>query len=113
VSNENAAAAAAVLPIFICPTSERPSPRVKGRGACDYGGIFGERITSPNNPPINQAPTIENDIRSDHLGGAFGLFCDGHVALLAEEMDPDVLAAICTRARQEKIEPVRIESFLK
>ena len=25
--------------------------RVRGRGACDYGGLYGERITSPNNPP--------------------------------------------------------------
>lgn len=160
-SKENAEAARAVLPVFLCPTSERPSLLVSGRGACDYGGIFGERITSPNNPPkgvmlydqkvaprdvkdglqhtlmisedtrwgdgqwinaanvfdqafrINQAPPIENDIRSNHLGGAFGLFCDGRVALLAEEMDRDVLAAICTRARQERIEPLRIESFLQ
>jgi prepilin-type N-terminal cleavage/methylation domain-containing protein/prepilin-type processing-associated H-X9-DG protein len=50
-SPQNAAAAAVVLPIYICPTSLRDSPVVDGRGACDYGGMFGERIMSPNNPP--------------------------------------------------------------
>ncbi len=36
---------------ILCPSSPRTSPLVDGRGACDYGGIYGERITSPNNPP--------------------------------------------------------------
>ena len=48
---ENTAAASQVVSIYLCPTSRRTSPRVQGRGACDYGGIFGERITSPNQPP--------------------------------------------------------------
>ncbi len=47
----NATAAATVLPVYLCPSTPRTSFRVQGRGACDYGGIFGERITSPNNPP--------------------------------------------------------------
>jgi len=48
---DNAAAAATVLPVYLCPSSQRVEPRVLGRGACDYGGMFGERITRPNNPP--------------------------------------------------------------
>jgi prepilin-type N-terminal cleavage/methylation domain-containing protein/prepilin-type processing-associated H-X9-DG protein len=50
-SPHNAAAAATVLPVYLCPTARRDSPLVEGRGACDYGGLFGERITSPNQPP--------------------------------------------------------------
>ena len=50
-SPQNAASAATVLPVYLCPSSRRESPLVDGRGACDYGGLYGERITSPNNPP--------------------------------------------------------------
>jgi prepilin-type processing-associated H-X9-DG protein len=39
------------LPVYLCPSARRDSPLVEGRGACDYGGIYGERITSPNQPP--------------------------------------------------------------
>ena len=47
----NAAGAATVLAVYRCPTVARPAPTVSGRGACDYGGIYGERIASPNSPP--------------------------------------------------------------
>ena len=50
-SEENAPAAAAVVPTYLCPSVPRSSNLVQGRGACDYGGINGERITGPNNPP--------------------------------------------------------------
>lgn len=50
-SPQNAAGAAAVVEVYLCPTSRREGPMSQGRGAIDYGGIFGERITSPNNPP--------------------------------------------------------------
>ncbi len=147
----NAPAAATVLSVFICPSSRRMEKLVQGRGACDYGGIYGERITSPNNPPkgmmlydqpvriaevtdgllttlmisedsgwkdgqwinglnlfdqaypINRAPPFENDIRSDHPGGAHGLFADGSVRFLHQNMALPVLAAICTRAQGEPI----------
>ncbi|MFW6169276.1 MAG: DUF1559 domain-containing protein [Planctomycetota bacterium] len=151
-SPENAEAAAQVLPLYICPSVPRTSQYVRGRGAIDYGGIYGERITSPNSPPkgtmlytramtiadikdgtshtliisedsagrdgewinglnifdqaypINQAPAFENDIRSEHPGGALGLFSDGSVRFLSETMELDVLAAICTRAGREIVE---------
>jgi prepilin-type N-terminal cleavage/methylation domain-containing protein/prepilin-type processing-associated H-X9-DG protein len=47
----NAEGAAAVLAVYVCPTSPDGTQLVDGRGPCDYGGIFGERITSPNQPP--------------------------------------------------------------
>lgn len=145
----NAPAAATILSVFLCPSSRRMEPIVQGRGACDYGGIYGERIMSPNNPPkgimlydqtvriaeitdgvtstlmisedsgwkdgqwinglnifdqayaINRAPPFENDIRSDHPGGANGLFADGSVRFMKQTMALPVLAAICTRAGGE------------
>jgi prepilin-type processing-associated H-X9-DG protein len=147
----NAPAAALVVQIYLCPSSRRESPKVQGRGACDYGGIYGERITSPNSPPkgvmlydrairigevfdgtshtlmisedsgyldgqwingrnifdqafaINHAPPFENDIRSDHPGGAHGLFCDGSVRFLSDGMALKPLAALCTRAGGEVV----------
>jgi prepilin-type N-terminal cleavage/methylation domain-containing protein len=145
------AAAETVLSIYLCPSSQRRSPLVDGRGACDYGGIYGERLTSPNNPPkgtmlidaavtlrqirdgaaktlivaedsrfsdgqwingrnifdqafaINAAPPYENDIRSEHPGGALGVMVDGSVHFLAETMDLKTLAALCTRAGGEAV----------
>jgi len=148
---ENATGAATVLSVYLCPSSRREDVRVEGRGASDYGGIFGERITSPNQPPkgamlydrplpisairdgtsntllvsedtamidgqwingrnvfdqafaINAAPPFENDIRSDHPGGANALFGDGSARFLKETMDLRPLAAICTRAGGEVV----------
>jgi prepilin-type N-terminal cleavage/methylation domain-containing protein/prepilin-type processing-associated H-X9-DG protein len=48
---QNAPAAATVLAVYLCPSDRRESYLVDGRGACDYGGIYGERIMSPNQPP--------------------------------------------------------------
>lgn len=48
----NRAAAGTPLPLFLCPSASGTSDRLAtGLGATDYGGIFGERITSPNDPP--------------------------------------------------------------
>jgi prepilin-type processing-associated H-X9-DG protein len=47
----NAQPAAVVLSLYLCPSTPRTTPVSQGRGACDYGGIYGERITGPNNPP--------------------------------------------------------------
>lgn len=149
---ENLSAARTPLAVFVCPSSPRASTMLSGGlGATDYGGIYGERISSPNDPPkgvmlydralrmaeirdgtastliiaedteygtsqwinalnvfdqafpINRAPLIENDIRSRHPGGANGAFCDGSARFLAETMDLEVLAAICTRDGGEMI----------
>ncbi|MCC6123403.1 MAG: DUF1559 domain-containing protein [Pirellulales bacterium] len=50
-SPENARAAAEIIPVYLCPSVSRQSFLIQGRGACDYGGIYGERIVSGNNPP--------------------------------------------------------------
>lgn len=148
-SAENEVGAANILPVYVCPSSERGIQLVSGRGPCDYGGIYGERISGPNNPPkgtmlhdvavaisqirdgtsntlivsedtgwadgqwingrnifdqafpINRAPSFENDIRSDHPQGANATWCDGSVRFLAESIDLQVLAAICTRSGGE------------
>lgn len=47
----NAQAAATVLPLYICPSVPEGSRLRQGRGPSQYGGIYGERIMSPNNPP--------------------------------------------------------------
>jgi prepilin-type N-terminal cleavage/methylation domain-containing protein/prepilin-type processing-associated H-X9-DG protein len=50
-ATENATAAATVLSVYICPSVPQGDCLKQGRGPCQYGGIYGERITSPNNPP--------------------------------------------------------------
>lgn len=150
-SPANATAAAQIIPVFICPTSPRGTRRVEGRGPSDYGGIFGERIQGPNQPPkgimildvalsdaavrdglsntlivaedtewpdgqwingrnifdqafpINAAPRFENDIRSRHPGGAQGVFADASVRFLDDQLDPQIVAAICTRDGREPV----------
>ncbi len=149
---ENAEGAAILLSVYVCPTSERGLELVDGRGPCDYGGIFGERITSPNYPPkgamlydqkigtahirdgtsdtllisedtewadgqwingrnvfdqayaINALPSNENEIRSQHPGGAIGVCADGAVHFLSAKMDLNVLAALCTRDGGEEMD---------
>ena len=44
------AAAATPLAVYLCPAADRPTPVVDGLGRCDYGGVSGERIGSPNDP---------------------------------------------------------------
>lgn len=148
-SKDNASAAATVLPIYLCPTSIHGEKLVDDRGPCHYGGMYGERITGPNNPPkgtmiydvairaeqirdglsntlivaedtrfpdgqwingrnvfdqakgINQAPASENDIRSDHPGGALATRADGSVLFLSNDLNDFVLAALCTRDQGE------------
>lgn len=46
----NAVAAGATLAVYRCGSADRVDVRVDGLGRSDYGGVTGERITSPNNP---------------------------------------------------------------
>ena len=150
-SAANSTASATVLSVYLCPSARRDDVRVQGRGAADYGGLYGERITSPNDPPkgsmlydlafpiaaitdgtsqtifvgeasawrdgqwidaknvfdqafaINQAPSFENDLRSDHPGGAHALFGDGHAKFVKESIAVRTLAALCTRSLGEVV----------
>ena len=50
---------------------------------------------------VNAAPSWENDIRSEHFGGALAARADGSVVFLADSLDLNLLAAFCTRAGHE------------
>lgn len=63
-SPENAAAAAQVLPVYLCPSVTHPELEVNGRAVIDYGGIYGERISGPNNP----AKGVMIYTRAIHMG---------------------------------------------
>lgn len=146
-SPQNSTGAATVISTYLCPSAPRAGGLlIKGRAVCDYGGMYGQRITVANNPPngsmlydqvitlaqirdgasqtmivgedagfsdgqwinglnifdqafaINQAPSFENDLHSDHNGGAHALFADGSVHFLKNGLNLKTLAAICTRA---------------
>lgn len=47
----NAAVAATPLSVYRCPASRNKPAAFDGRGTCDYGGIYGERISGPSNTP--------------------------------------------------------------
>jgi len=148
-SAKNAAGAAEVVSVYVCPSVDRITQATSGgRGPCDYGGIYGPRFFGDlNSPPrgvmlygsavslpmitdgasntlaiaeesiflpsgewingmnifdvsyaINAAPAIDNDIHSQHPGGANGLFVDGSARFLSDETSTVVLSAICTRS---------------
>lgn len=166
-SPDNAAAAAEIIPVYLCPSVPRDTPRnTTGRAITDYAGLCGERIRWPERPKkqianfpekgilihdtivpgyppprairiqdiadgtsntlivaedtrgatdpewinglnvMDQAFAInaakENDISSHHPGGANTLFADGHARFFSEDLDLPVLAALCTRAGDER-----------
>jgi prepilin-type processing-associated H-X9-DG protein len=56
---ENAAGAANVIETYLCPSVPRETLLVQGRGAIDYGGIYGERIGwngRPASERVNDPP---------------------------------------------------------
>jgi prepilin-type N-terminal cleavage/methylation domain-containing protein/prepilin-type processing-associated H-X9-DG protein len=154
-SPKNAAGAATIVPVYVCPSVDRIAQATSGgRGPCDYGGIYGPRFHGElNSPPrgvmlygaavtlpmitdgasntlaiaeesiflpagewingmnvfdvsyaINMAPAIDNDIHSQHPGGANGLLVDGSARFLSEGTSTDVLSAICTRSDSEIVD---------
>ncbi len=73
-----------------------------GRGTTmDGEWADGENIFDAGGP-INALQN--NEIWSDHPGGAQVLYCDGSVHFLPDSLDTNVLAALCTRAGGEVVE---------
>lgn len=52
---------------------------------------------------INAAPKFENDLRSEHKGGAHAVLADASARFLSQSLDLRILAALCTRAGREVI----------
>ncbi len=70
-------------------------PESAGRWAC------GRNCLSQNSPSINHGEIGE--FRSRHPTGANGLFADGHVTFLSENIDSAVLGAVCSRNGGESV----------
>jgi prepilin-type processing-associated H-X9-DG protein len=51
--------------------------------------------------PPNAAPPFENDMRSFHPGGVMTMFADGSTRFIVDQIDMQVLAALCTRNGHE------------
>lgn len=75
------------------------SPGTDRSGAANIVWAWGTNTFSQNARFINSIG--EQNIRSHHAGGAYASFADGRCVFLDETMDPDVLAAICTRDGSE------------
>ena len=150
-SPANHDAATQPVSVYQCPSATGGPTKDDALGVINYGGIYGERINSRNDPPkgcmifddpisisdvtdgtsntlivsedsqfsdgqwingrnvfdqafpINSAPAFENDIRSNHAGGANGVFADGHVQFLSETIQLYTLGGICSRASGETL----------
>ncbi len=65
-SPQNAVAAAIIIDTYVCPSNARDENHSQGRAISDYGGIYGERISAPNDPPkgvmIHDRPIAFSDI---------------------------------------------------
>ncbi len=51
--------------------------------------------------PINSVSGFGNEIGSPHPGGAYAVFCDGHIQFLSEATPQDVLNSLLTKAGGE------------
>jgi prepilin-type processing-associated H-X9-DG protein len=67
-----------------------------GRGLSLHGTWADGQNIFDQTGPVRR--TQNNELYSDHAGGAHALFCDGSVHLLATHMDLKPLFALCTRA---------------
>lgn len=74
-------------------------PRWSGSGPDHLPWAWGANIIHQTARFINAKD--DQGIRSNHVGGAFGSFADGHGRFLDETLDADVLAALCTRSGGE------------
>jgi len=53
-----------------------------------------------HNSRVVNTPEVDG-FRSNHLGGVNGLFADGHVLFMVDDIDPDVVLAMCTKDGRE------------
>lgn len=80
----------------ICVSEDTRGPDcewINGRNTFEQSG-------SINDP---KAAPFDNEIRSDHVGGAMALFADGHVALLDASLEKPILAALITRHGRDRL----------
>jgi len=86
--------------LLVAESVDRGHPPQWSAGGPDHlPWAWGANIIYQNAPFINSKDEL--CIRSNHIGGAFGAFADGHVRFLDENLDTDVLAALCTRSGGE------------
>ncbi|TWT85795.1 Type II secretion system protein G precursor [Posidoniimonas polymericola] len=52
---------------------------------------------------VNEQTLLGNNVGGPHPGGAFLLFCDGHVAFIPNELEPVLFTALLTRAGGEQL----------
>ncbi|MGD9647173.1 MAG: DUF1559 domain-containing protein [Pirellulales bacterium] len=84
-SPRNAEPGATVLDIYLCPSTSRDSLLINGLAACDYGGIYGERLNGPNSPPKGtmiyersvKDIMIRDGLSNTLIVGEVGVFSDG------------------------------------
>ena len=99
--------------VLIATSSQQPSPvnaakitdglsvtLCVGESADRQGGsasvwACGLNCFAQNDPWVNMDDL--GSLHSEHPAGAYGLFADGHVVLLTDQIDPTVLGAVCTR----------------
>ncbi len=75
-----------------------------GRGtAGDAGWANGRNIFDTTTRINNESLRGSDELFSDHPGGVNVVFCDGTVKFLSEQIDLEVLYALCTRSRREVI----------
>lgn len=75
-----------------------------GRGtAGDAGWANGRNIFDTSAHINDESLRGSDELFSDHPGGVNVVFCDGTVKFISEQIDLDVLYALCTRAGQEAI----------
>jgi prepilin-type N-terminal cleavage/methylation domain-containing protein len=74
-----------------------------GANCFEVGGTSGSKIVAWINAQPPQMAWNADEMRSDHPGGAHGLLCDGSVHYLSENIELQVLLALCSRDGAEVI----------
>ncbi len=75
-----------------------------GRGfRANAAWVNGRNIFDTSTHPNNESLRHANELFSDHPGGVQIVFCDSTVRFLSEQIDTEVLFALCTRADSELI----------